>query len=87
MILENQVISILEGIYVEDYKIKLIFNDNKVQLIDFSLFLNTSLNPLIRKYLNLNEFKKFKIVDGDLQWNDYDLCFSIADLYENNIKP
>jgi hypothetical protein len=49
--------------------------------------LSESLNPLIRKYLDLNEFKKFELDNGDLQWNDYDLCFPIADLYENCISP
>ncbi len=36
--------------------------------------------------MNIDEFKKFKLDAGDLEWNDYDLCFSIADLYENNIN-
>lgn len=26
-----------------------------------------------------------KFDDGDLQWNDYDLCFPIHDLYTGNI--
>ena len=68
-------------------KLKLSFNDNTIQVVDFFPFLNRSLNPLIRKYLDKQEFGKFKIDNGDLEWNDFDLCFPIADLYENNIKP
>ncbi len=30
---------------------------------------------------------KYNLDDGDLEWNDYDLCFPVADLYENNIRP
>jgi len=87
MISNEQTIIILKAEYKEDYKITLSFNDNTNQTIDFFPFLNSSLNPLIRRYLDIKEFKKFKIDDGDLEWNDYDLCFPIADLYENNIKP
>ncbi|MBS1259266.1 MAG: hypothetical protein MAG551_02335 [Candidatus Scalindua arabica] len=87
MILDEQVITIISAEYVGEYKIKLSFNDNTIQLVDLFPFLNSSLNPLIRKYLDKQEFRKFKIDNGDLEWNDYDLCFPIADLYENNIKP
>lgn len=87
MIFDEQVITIISAEYIGEYKIKLSFNDNTIQLVDFFPFLNSSLNPLIRKYLDKQEFKKFKIDNGDLEWNDYDLCFPIADLYENNIKP
>ncbi|MFV1976827.1 MAG: DUF2442 domain-containing protein [Candidatus Scalindua sp.] len=87
MIADEQVITILSAEYMGEYKIKLSFDDNTIQLIDFFSFIDSSLNPLIRKYLDKQEFKKFKIDNGDLEWNDYDLCFPVADLYENNIRP
>ena len=87
MIAQNQVIRINKVEYLDKYKLFLLFNDNTKQTVDFYPFLSNSLNPLIRKYIDINEFKKFKIDEGDLEWNDYDLCFPIADLYENNIKP
>ncbi len=85
MIFDEQVITIISAEYIGEYKIKLSFNDNTIQLVDLFPFLNSSLNPLIRKYLDKQEFKNFKIDNGDLEWNGYDLCFPIADLYENNI--
>ena len=87
MITEGQVITIKKVQYSGEYKLSLLFNDDTEQTVDLYPFLANSLNPLIRKYLDLNKFKKFKLESGDLQWNDYDLCFPIADLYENNIKP
>ena len=87
MIAQGQVITIRKAEYVEGYKISLLFNDNTEQCIDFYPFLANSQNPLIRKYMDINNFKDFNINDGDLEWNDYDLCFPVADLYENNIKP
>jgi hypothetical protein len=32
-----------------------------------------------------NKFKNFKIIDGNLNWNDYDLIFPVADLHEGKI--
>ncbi len=85
MITDNQVINIEAAKQLDDYKLQLVFNDQSSQVVDFQPFLSKSLNPLIRKYLAPEEFAKFEIDEGDLEWNDYDLCFPIADLYENNI--
>jgi len=79
------VITIKEATHIDDYKLQLVFNDQSSQLVDFQAFLSRSLNPLIRKYLAPEEFAKFEIDEGDLEWNDYDLCFPIADLYENRL--
>ncbi|MDL1968309.1 MAG: DUF2442 domain-containing protein [Deltaproteobacteria bacterium] len=87
MINEGQVVKIERAKHLEAHKLKLSFNDGTEQIIDFGPFLSSSLNPLIRKYLSREEFIKYEIDEGDLEWNDYDLCFSIADLYENNVKP
>ncbi len=32
-----------------------------------------------------NLFKGFEIIDGNLDWNNFDLCFPIMDLYQNEI--
>lgn len=85
MISDEQVILIEEAKHVGEYKLELVFNDRTKQQIDFYPFLASSLNPLIKKYLNIEEFRMFSIDEGDLEWNDYDLCFPIADLYENRI--
>lgn len=82
------VLSIEKADYIEGYKIKLTFSDSVSRTIDFGLFLRHAQNPMIRKYLDIDEFKKFKIEFGDLHWNDYELCFPIIDLYEDNLlKP
>lgn len=75
-------IAIAEAFYDSLYKIKLKFNDDSSQTVDFELFLQKSQHPSIRKYLDLEFFKKFSIVHGNLNWNDYDLIFPIWDLYE-----
>jgi len=85
MISDEQVISVEKVNQLSDFKLELEFNDKTRQVIDFYPFLSLSRNPLIRRYLSPEEFSKFEIDEGDLEWNDYDLCFPIADLYENKI--
>ena len=79
------VLSIENASYLGDYKIRLVFSDNNEQVIDFKPFLSKALNPMAKKYLDKDKFANFKIEYGDLQWNDYELCFPIADLYKGKI--
>lgn len=79
------VLEIVRATYVEGYKIEIEFSCGTTRTIDFRMFLEQSRNPMTKKYLDLNEFRKFKVEYGDLTWNDYELCFPIMDLYEDNI--
>ena len=79
------VISINKAIYEGDYKIKLYFSDGIERLIDFSKFLTSARNPMVKKYLDKKMFQKFNIEYGDIVWNDYEMCFPIWDLYEGKI--
>ena len=81
----NKPISILQANCIGDYKIEFKFDDGKLVIVDFKQFLENSSHPEIRKYLDLEKFKSFKLVDGDIDWNDFDLVFPIYDLYTNAI--
>jgi len=70
---------------VEGYVLRIFFSDGTTREMDFCPFLKSSTNPMIRKYLDLGLFQDFTVQNGDLFWNDYDLCFPVADLYENTI--
>jgi hypothetical protein len=72
--------------YVSDYIIHIKFTDGKVRYVDFKPFLSKSLHQSIRKYLDVNLFSNFLLTDGNLNWNDYDLIFPIADLYNEKIE-
>ena len=78
-------IEIKKAKYIGDYAIRLLFNDGKNQLVDFKPFIESSLHPSIKKYLDEKLFKKFEIIDGNLNWNDYDLIFPLEDLYQGKI--
>jgi hypothetical protein len=82
---KNVYITIKDAKYVNGYKIRIDFNDGKSNIVDFEVFLKNASNPMTRDYLDINKFRKFTIRDGDIDWNDYELCFPIADLYEGSI--
>jgi len=71
--------------YIGDFAIRVTFSDDNKKLVDFKSFLEKSLHPSIRKYLIESNFKGFQIVDGNLNWNDYELIFPIEDLYSGII--
>jgi hypothetical protein len=82
---DGQVIFVERAEYVGDLRLQLTFNDETQRIVDFAPFLNKSHNPLIQAYLDPVAFARFTIKDGDLIWDDYDLCFPIADLYEGRV--
>ena len=82
----SDLIEIKSAVYIGDYAIRLIFNDGSTRLVDFKSFLESSFHPSIRKYLDEQKFKEFEIIDGNLNWNDYDLIFPIYDLFTGKIQ-
>jgi hypothetical protein len=80
-----EIIEVKSAIYIGEYVLRVFFSDGFNNLVDFKPFLESSLHPSIRKYLDDSKFKGYKIVDGNLNWNDYDLIFPIEDLYKGEI--
>jgi hypothetical protein len=80
-----ELIEVISARYIGDFAIRIFFNDGFNKLVDFRPFLEKSLHPSIRKYLDEGKFKEYHIVDGNLNWNDYDLIFPIDDLYEGKL--
>lgn len=79
------VIDIVKSDYLGEYKIRIKFSDDFERIIDFKPFLTNAENPMTRKYLDLKYFLNLRIDYGDLVWDDYELCFQIANLYEGKI--
>jgi len=72
--------------YLSDYAIRVKFNDGIEKLIDFKPFLFKALHPSIKKYLDEKQFSNFNLIDGNLNWNDYEMVFPILDLYNGKIE-
>lgn len=86
-IIDYQVkIAVTEATILDDYKIQIIFNDNTKQIVDFEPFLKKSQHPAIQKYLDKTNFRNFEIVDGNINWNDYDMIFPVEDLKKGQIS-
>jgi hypothetical protein len=82
---EGTGIDIVRVAQLSDYKLKLYFSDGVERVIDFEPFLRRSRNPMIRTYLVPQKFANFRVEYGNLVWDDYELCFPIADLYGNSL--
>jgi hypothetical protein len=80
-----EIIGIISAQYIGDFAIRVFFSDGVNKLVDFKTFLESSLHPSISKYLEEEKFKNYQIVDGNLNWNDYDMIFPIDDLYRGTV--
>ena len=78
---QTDLIEVKSAVFIGDFAIRILFNDGVNRLVDFKSFLESSSLPSIRKYLDETKFMQFVILDGNLNWNDYDLIFPIHDLY------
>lgn len=83
--MEQDVISIIEAKYVNGYSIEMKFSDNTTTTINFEPFFMKSKDSQVNKYLDKGKFRKFLIVDGNLNWNHNNLTFPIEDLHEGKI--
>lgn len=79
------VISIQKAEYKGDYKIDFLFSDGVEKLIDFGAFLKNAKNPMTKKYLDKKLFQSFSLEFGDINWNDFEMCFPLWNLYEGKI--
>ncbi len=73
-------IEIIAARYLKNYQIAFEFNDETQTIVDFEPFLKQAKNPMLKQYLDINQFKNFTVRDGDIDWDDYALCFPIADI-------
>lgn len=72
--------------YIQAYKVKIEFSDNTSRVIDFEPFLKENPHPQWDKYKNIDNFKKFKIENGNLVWGrNWDLIFPVSGLYTGNL--
>jgi len=82
----EDIIEIKAAKYAGDYSIAITFSDLSEKTVNFEPFLLRSLHPSIAKYMDKTIFQKFKIIDGNLNWNDYDLIFPVDELYDGRIN-
>ena len=81
-------ISVKNADFLHDNILSITFTNGHVQEVDFSNFLNASSTPTyMREYKSEDNFKKFKIENGNVVWgDDWDLIFPIPQLYIGKIS-
>jgi hypothetical protein len=82
----TKLIKVLKAKYLKDYVVRITFSDGQDRAVDFKPFLTNSGHPEIKKFLKESNFKKFKIIGGNVNWDDYKLIFPIEDLYKGIIS-
>jgi Protein of unknown function (DUF2442) len=81
----TKAIKVLKAKYLKDYVVRVTFSDGLDRAVDFKPFLTHSEHPEVRKFLKESNFKKFKIIGGNINWDDYKLIFPVEDLYKGRI--
>lgn len=79
-------LEIVDAKYISGYKIRILINNRKENVVDFEKFLTESNHPFITKYLNQKSFTSFRITDGNLNWDNYGMIFPLSDLYNGSIS-
>ncbi|MCE7044170.1 DUF2442 domain-containing protein [Dyadobacter sp. CY312] len=83
----TEAIRVINAKYVSDYSVLLLFSDNTEQTVDFQKFLQKNPHPQFSKYLDMKNFKKFKIENGNIVWGkDWDLIFPVEELYTGELS-
>jgi len=67
------------------YALTLTFTTGERRVVNFEPFLRRSHHPDIQAYLDPLRFQQFELIDGNVNWNDYDLIFPVADLYSGTV--
>lgn len=82
----EQFIKVSRAEYLAGYRLQITFDDGTVREIDFEPFLTAARNPMTTKYRDPAAFRGFTVADGDLYWNDYEMCFPNDRLYRGEIQ-
>lgn len=73
--------------HVEGYILLITFSNGVARKVDFSPFLNNTKARYLSKYKKIDNFKSFKIEEGNVVWGkNWDLIFPIKQLFRNSIS-
>ncbi len=79
-------ILVTDAKYIHAYKVSIEFSDKTTKIIDFEPFLIENPHPQWEKFIKIENFKKFKIFNGNIVWGrNWDLVFPIHSLYTGNL--
>ncbi len=83
-------LAVTKAEFIELYKLKVSFNDNTSQIVDFAESLPELTSPKTsdyKKYLEEKHFRSFKIEEGNLVWGkDWDIIYPVRQLHSGKLK-
>lgn len=82
---ETSAPKVMRAEYVADYVIRITFDDSLQKLVDFKPFLFNSTHPDVQKFRNEEYFKGYEVKSGNINWYDFELIFSVNDLYKGDV--
>ncbi len=63
------ILNVVKADYINDFKIKVLFNDGLEKIVDLKNYINSKKHPFFQPLKNVNEFKKFQ-VHRTLVWDN-----------------
>ena len=84
-LVEGKVVDVVSITNTDAYTLRLRFGDGHESVLDFGPFLRRSMNPQTRRFLAREKFRSYSLKDGNVVWGDYDMCFSIEQLYTGRL--
>jgi hypothetical protein len=81
----TELLEVTKATYLGDFVIRITFSDGTEKAVDFKSFLHGNRHPIYEKYLHERQFKEFRLVHGNLNWNDFEMIFPIEQLYRGKI--
>ncbi|WP_461534737.1 DUF2442 domain-containing protein [Spongorhabdus nitratireducens] len=71
--------------HIKGHVLALTFSDGHIQPVDFAPFIFSSGHPVIEAYQDMGRFLGYKLIDGNLNWDDYNMIFPVTDLYKGKL--
>ncbi|MDR2675602.1 MAG: DUF2442 domain-containing protein [Opitutaceae bacterium] len=78
-------ITVVSARHLDGHRLEVVFSDGLRREIDFKPFLDRFAHPDYDRYLDVVEFKKFKITDGNINWNDRHMIFTMDSLHKGQV--
>ncbi len=78
-------LSVKSAVHKKSHILEILFSDGHTECVDFSMFIFSNEHPDYVQYRNEDNFLKYQIVDGNLNWDDYTMIFPVEDLRHNKL--
>ncbi len=71
--------------HLKSHILEITFSDGYVSNVDFAPFIFSDGHPDYEKYKSEKGFLTYKVIDGNLNWDDYTMIFPVEDLYKGKL--